>query len=66
MKKAIVLVCAALLLAFTLVGCGKKTCAFCDEEKSCKTMKVAGEKIDYCKDCKAEAEAVKALGKLMK
>lgn len=66
MRKALVLVAAVIMLACTLVGCGKKECDVCGETASCKTTKIAGEKINYCKDCKDAVKGLKAIGNLMK
>ena len=66
MRKALVLVAAVIMLACTLVGCGKKECYVCGETASCKTTKIAGENINYCKDCKDAVKGLKAIGNLIK
>ena len=47
------------MLACTLVGCGKKECDVCGETASCKTTKIDGKKINYCKDCKDLVKGMK-------
>ncbi|MDD6339866.1 MAG: hypothetical protein PUA49_05145 [Butyrivibrio sp.] len=66
MRKALVLVAAVIMLACTLVGCGKKECDVCGETASCKSTKIDGEKIYYCKDCKDLVKGLKAVDKLIK
>ncbi len=52
MKKRILAVVALVMLTATLfVGCSKKKCDLCGETKSCKTLELFGEKLNYCSDC---------------
>jgi len=59
--KKIALTLAVLTLSTTLLaGCGKFTCALCNEEKSGKKYKSElAEDAYICEDCHKEAEALK-------
>ena len=51
MKRIIALVLLICIVCTLLCACGKKECAFCGEEKKCKTKEVNGVSYNYCADC---------------
>jgi len=51
MKKIIALLLLVCVVCTLLCACGKKECAFCHEEKKCKTGEADGVKYYYCADC---------------
>ena len=67
MKKKISLFMAVVMTAVTLAACGggKFTCDFCGETKVGKSysVKVLGQTVTYCKDCK---KSLDSLGSLFK
>lgn len=61
MKKTLAILGLVAVMAVSAFGCGKKECDYCGEKKSCKTDEIAGEEINYCKDCKEAHELVAGL-----
>lgn len=53
MKKKIAILFMTVIMAMTLVACGKFTCDFCGEEKSGKSYKsdVWGQEVVICEEC---------------
>lgn len=62
-SKLAALICTLAILAMCLGGCKKVECDFCGETKKCQTMEVFGEKVNICKDCKADLDALGSLFK---
>ena len=58
MKRVVVLL-LALAMILALAACGGKTkCDVCGETKDCDTIEVLGEKMNICKDCQEDINAL--------